>query len=305
VILAVGSLIVFLIIANIGKVDLFTPVGPGDQLEELSGTQEVVSSEPPNYLTQPIEKEFTYVLRGTTGQIEFTLYKGLNEYLARKPRTYYCPPDCSQEEIERKMVFEPAQAKELDKLVELIQEETEVKDDQARIAISLVQKIPYDWDSLNTELDLIQAGYVLTKYPYQVLYDNAGVCGEKSKLMAYLLKELGYEVILMDYKAIEHQAVGLKCPTEYSVNGNGYCFIEASAPSIITDTQGDYIGRGALPATPTSTLKISGGTSFDSVKEEYDDAQEWNKLLGMGTMLPRLQYNRWRALVTKYGIEPS
>ena len=56
------------------------------------------------------------------------------------------------------------------------------KDEQLRIAVSLVQNIPYDWDNYYTG--------ELGKYPYEVLYQNKGVCGEKSQLIIFLLREV-------------------------------------------------------------------------------------------------------------------
>ena len=246
------------------------------------------------YLTGSADHNFGYLLSGEKGEVGITLYGGLNNYLAGKPRTYYCPPDCSQEQMELKQVFEEQQADELDRLVEAIQSKTDVKDDQARIAISLVQQIPYDWQGF-------ESGNLTGRYPYEVLFDNKGVCGEKAKLMAYLLKGLGYGVVLMDY-GTDHQVVGVKCPTEYSLNETGYCFVEAAAPAIPTDSKGDYVGLGALPEEPTSVIEVSEGASFESIGKEYKDAQDWNRIQGMGEVLPQGTWMLWNKLVKEYGI---
>jgi len=37
-----------------------------------------------------------------------------------------------------------------------------------------------------------------------VLYEDKGVCGEKSLLLAYLLRELGYGVVLFEFKPENH-----------------------------------------------------------------------------------------------------
>ncbi len=245
------------------------------------------------YITNPVEKEFEYVVDGKLDKINFELYGGINDYLAGKPKFYYCPPDCSQEDFELKVISEPQQSEQLDKLVELIQSKESESDEQARIAISLVQKIDYDWGALET-------GTLTGRYPYEVLFDERGVCGEKAKLLAYLLKEIGYGVVLFNYS--DHQAVGVKCPKQYSLNGSGYCFIETTRPTIPTNDKENYVLSGPL-GNPTSITLVNEGDSFESIKKEYEDAKEWNKIREMGFVLSQTQYNRWTSLVNKYGIE--
>ena len=250
------------------------------------------------YLMGAEEKEFEYLLHGKKDKISFVVYRKLDSYFSEKPNEYYCPPDCSQDDIEFKIINEDQQSKELDKLIELIQNKTDKKDDAARVAISLVQKIPYDWDGL--------WGTPAGRHPYEVLYDNEGICGEKSKLLAYLLRGLGYGVNLINYP--DHQAVGVKCPKEYSLNDTGYCFIESTRPTILTDAEGEYVTVGKL-GNPESTLKISEGASFESIEEEYEDAKEWNRINEIsersGGVLSGPNYNLWNKLVHKYGIELS
>ena len=61
-------------------------------------------------------------------------------------------------------------------LVDAIREKTDDPDDQVRIAVSLVQQIPYDQEMLDK-------GTLEIRYPYQTLLDNKGVCCEKSVLL--------------------------------------------------------------------------------------------------------------------------
>jgi hypothetical protein len=181
-------------------------------------------------------------------------------------------------------------------LVEEIQNITSNKDDQARIAISLVQNINYDWDGF-------KSGNTNGKYPYEVLYTCCGVCSEKSELLAYLLRGLGYEVVIFRFETESHDAVGIKCPQQYSYKDTGYCFVESTSPTIITDSSGDYVGVGKLTTTP-EILKICDGNSFEGVSEEYNDAVTWNSI-GNGKVLDEHNYNRWLSLVNKYGIKTT
>lgn len=101
-------------------------------------------------------------------------------------------------------------------------------------------------------------------------------------------------------------AVGIKCPSQYSYRNSGYCFIEATVPSIITYAEGDYVGVGKLSSTP-DIISISDGKSFDSASEEYNDAQEWNRIDKLsessGRYLDSHNYQEWQKLVNKYRIE--
>jgi len=195
----------------------------------------------------------------------------------------------------------------LDPLIIEIQNLTSNKDDQARIAVSLVQNLDYDWDAF-------EAGNVQGKYPYEVLYTGSGVCSEKTKLLVYLLRGLGYGVSIFRFDETEnftgHDALGLACPQQYSYENTGYCFVETTTPSIITDSSGDYYSTGnnssiaKLPKTPR-ILKICDGSSFGSVDIEYSDAIEYNRLMNKGKVLSSGDYYRWKSLATKYGIKFS
>ncbi|HEC92770.1 MAG TPA: NUDIX domain-containing protein [Candidatus Atribacteria bacterium] len=254
--------------------------------------------------TNPKNITLKYVLRGETNHIRFTVYGGVNEYLRNLPRSisyYEGEPEPTTKDFVMKYLNDEIQRDYLIGLVEKIKEETNNKDDQARIAISLVQQIPYDWEGF-------KSGNLKGRYPYEVIYDNKGVCGEKSRLLAFLLRELGFDVIIFKFELENHMAVGIKCPAQYSYKNTGYCFIETARPTIITDYQEEYVGVGKLTSTP-EIIHISGGISFNSVSEEYKDAQEWiriNKLSeSSGGYLDQYNYDRWLSLVNKYGIEIS
>ncbi len=249
------------------------------------------------FLIGPKEQTLNYVFRGTTSTIKFTVYAGLNDYLAELSRYYYCDPECpSDADLELKFINDDKQKEYLIELVNVIKSKMDIKDNQARIAISLVQKIPYD----NVIANLYE------RYPYEVIYDNAGVCGEKSKLLAFILRELGYGVVLFSFEEENHMSVGIECPMQYSYKSTGFCFIETSVPSIATDTRGDYVDVGRLTSMP-NIITVSDGISFESVSEEYHDAQEWNNIYeiseSLGGFLDPYNYNRWTYLVNKYGIE--
>jgi len=274
-----------------------------------------------NYETGGSTDIFNYILRGKTGLISTTLYQGVSNQQQSVAKPAICirylsdPAPCTQEEIRLyylKYLDEPTQENGLNELIEQIKLKTSNRDDQARIAISLVQNIPYDYANLNSTTRTKS-----TKYPYQVLYENHGLCGEKSLLLAYLLRELGYGVVLFEFNSENHMAVGVQSPIQYSYLNSGFAFIESTSPTIITDSQGDYVGVGKLTSTP-HIIRISNGSSMTSISEEYNDArtfyQVYNQITQIhdtyGNVLNQYQYsrwllldNQWKSLVRKYGIK--
>lgn len=258
------------------------------------------------YKTDPKIVNYEYILRGNRGQISYTVYGGLNDHLKRLPRTitYYYDKPKEIDFINRDLNDED-QKQLLDPLVTEIQSITSNKDDQARIAISLVQNLDYDWDAFIS-------GNIEGKYPYEVLYTGSGVCSEKTKLLAYLLRSLGYGVSIFRFDEsgdfIGHDAIGLACPQQYSYENTGYCFVESTTPTIITYSSADYYISSTsftkLPAAPR-LLKICDGNSFDSVAAEYSDAMEYNRLTHAGDILNKVDYGKWGQLVNKYGIKTS
>jgi hypothetical protein len=250
-------------------------------------------------MTGPESVSFSYMLKGKEYDFDYTLYKGVNDYLASLPRSisYYTTPPTTKDFILRDL-NQDQQSYFLTDFANSIKNITDDKDDQVRIAISIVQNIPYDWSSLYA---IFNSG----KFPYEVLYTNTGVCGEKSNLLVYLIRELGYGVVVFEFESDSHRAVGIKCPNEYSYKNTGFCFVESTTPTIITDSEGEYVGVGKLSSY--EIIEIADGLSFDSVSEEYNDAQEFNRLNDLadssGGILSQYNYNKWWSLVNKYGIE--
>ncbi len=233
-----------------------------------------------------------YVLRGKRGQFNFTVYEGFNDYF------YDSPLEGSYYAQEEEYVTNEQQRELLTPLVDRVKQITSNKDDQARIIISFVQEIPYDI------LTYIH-DYSGRKYPYEVLYTMKGVCGEKSKLGAVLLKELGFSVALLSFPGIEHQTLGIKCDPIYSFNNTGYCFVEMTERSIITYDQYAYNDEGSTVFDSNLEIPYStGGDSFETVKEEYEDVKELLRIISTADVyiLERDEWGKYKDMVYKYGL---
>jgi hypothetical protein len=229
------------------------------------------------YQDEPKQITLNYILKGEEGSIDFVVYKKLSDYLSDLPRYI----DSGEGEItlldfKLKSLNEEQQRELLLPLVVEIENLAKNKDDQARIAVSIVQNIPFGSSNKTARYGSINLEYY--RYPYEVLYDSQGVCGEKSALLTFLLRELGYGSAFFYYNQENHEAVGIKCSVKKSLNNSGYCFIETTGPSIITDSETEYFSFGQLSSTP-EIIPIDGDLSFGETNfYEYYDARDLNKI---------------------------
>ncbi|PKG32124.1 hypothetical protein [Methanoregula sp.] len=255
-----------------------------------------------------VSRTYPYVLRGENGTIRLDLDPGLYNRLAAGAPPSVCPAPasgadpCPDEEIARfyqELIVRPEERPYISALVQQIQEKTDVRDDQARIAISLVQQIPYRYNQSYAQ------GSGNLRSPSMVLYDQSGICDEKSVLLTSLLEELGYGVVLFSFPDQQHTAVGIRSPPAFSWNNTGYAFVETTFPAIVTDDKGEYGGGGTLTGPPV-IIPIADGGSFDSVGTEYADALTFIRLRDLvrtsGDRLTGEDRTEAEALCRKYGM---
>ena len=230
-----------------------------------------------NLATNPKEVSFYYTLNGEQGRIDFMMYQGVYDYLYTLKRSISYEPGeiSSRAHFKLNSINEESQKYFLTPLVVEIQNAAKTKEDQARIAISLVQNI--DFGNSDASINFGGSSINYFRYPYQVLYEKEGVCGEKVELLAFLLRELGYGVSFFYFQEENHEALGIKCPVRESVGNSGYCFIETTGPSIITESEITYVGYGKLESTPEIFL-LSDGLSLPKGIEEYKDAKRMDKI---------------------------
>jgi len=258
-----------------------------------------------SYHTNPKEITLKYILDGETREINFSVYEGMNNYVSALPKSiiYHDNETPSRLDFKLKKIGEVTQKEFLLPLVVEIQNLEKNRDGQARIAISIVQNIPFG-ESNKTTFLYKDHNISYSRYPYEVLYDNEGICGEKSELLAFLLKELGYGVVLFYHQAENHESVGIKCPVKHSLNETGYCFIETTGSSIITNSQNEYVGEIKLSSEP-EILVISDGESLGEVYE-YKDAKKLvriNEIIEKKGKISLFRYLQLKKLKKKYGLD--
>ena len=125
-----------------------------------------------------IPQQFNYTLRGQTDTISIPVYSDAFLHyscIANTTRGNYSA-------IYKNYIDDPELKQYLEPLVSDIKTRSSDPDDQARIAISLVQQIPYDLDAADA---LEKANYQSTiPHPYETLYHNKGICEDKAILLA-------------------------------------------------------------------------------------------------------------------------
>ncbi len=241
------------------------------------------------YKTSPLSHAYPYYSNGQRS-ISFTTYGGLAEYFSKEDHSYRYDPE---KEVFLELLENKYQDEYLAPLLNSIKSASGTSDGQAKVAISLVQHIPYNWDKF----------YGITMdwyYPYETLHNNKGVCADKSLLMAYLLNKLGYDTVLFEFS--DHMAVGVKCDPSYDFYDTGYAFIETTRPTIITFIPDTYLGGFQVTSNP-NIIHLNGGNKRLDVSSEYTDAAEYKNLLSMGTVLDQYHYQRWLSLSTKYDLQ--
>lgn len=259
-----------------------------------------------DYKTGEKEIILKYILDGEEYFLDFFVYEGVSDYLSESSQSiiYREGEISSRADFKLNKINDEVQREFLLPLVVEIQNIAPGnKDDQARIAISLVQNIRF-----GSSNDVVRFGgseFNYSRYPYQVLYDQEGICGEKTELLAFLLRELGYGTSLFYYNAENHEAFGIKCPMDKSYLNSGYCFVETTGPSVITDDEISYVGVGKLDSVPEIFL-ISDGESFGSEDfYEKSDARTLQKVRSSIEKNGKLNFfmsRKYEKLKGKYGL---
>jgi len=257
-----------------------------------------------SYQTEPKEISLRYILRGEDYYIPFVVYGGFANYIFRVPRSirYSSGENSSRVDFKLKAINEEEQRKFLMPLVIKIQNTTNNKEDQARIAISIVQNIPFGASNKTSTFGNYEVNY--SRYPYEVLYDMQGICGEKTDLLAFLLREIGYGTAFFYYPSYNHEALGIKCPVKESLMESEYCFVETTGPSILTDNMMSYVGMGKLYSNPEFYF-IADGISLEDDIYEYSDADKLIRIrerIEEGRRINIFKHKEYEKLFEKYGL---
>lgn len=259
------------------------------------------------YEKNPKEVSFNYTLRGNNSEINLKVYEKVKNYTKDISRemTFDSDENYSLRNFKVKAINDSIQNFYLTPLVIKIQNLfPNNKKDQIRTAVSLVQNIPYEASKEKSSSTFFKDKVNHSRYPYEVVYENKGICGEKSQLLVFLLKEFGYETAIFSFPDYNHEAVGVKCPSKYSFKDTGFCLIETTRPSIISSKFFLFEEFGKTETSP-EVYKISSGISLPKEMYDYDDAESFDKIqesIQKDGMLSSNEKNKLEKLRKKYGL---
>lgn len=222
-------------------------------------------------LENPKETEFQWEYNGKNYKLSETFYASLYNFYANSPKTYSYQGEISTEWEKDYYAMFLTHTKSDDSIsllaTDLQNLGTEKKlnpDQMVELTLAFVQAIPYD----HLRAEQILSGSGVTNYPYETLFENKGVCSDKSFLLANLLSKMGYGTALLTYDDEQHMAVGIGCPAEFSSYDSGYCYAETTSSGfrIGMIPEIDSKEGSALPLEKKSYSQNSELSQFDAKK---------------------------------------
>lgn len=171
--------------------------------------------------------EFPYYLNGEKKILEYPVYPGVVDYLSKLEYSIESGlGNYSRNDFEESRINEEVQRQFIIPLAVKIFNLGKNSNERLEIARTLVQLIPYKESEKKIDFYGIKAPY--TRYPYEVLYENKGICGEKSQLLYMLLDFLGEDVVLFYFSEENHEGVGIECFFG-RFKETKYCYIETTS----------------------------------------------------------------------------
>lgn len=182
-----------------------------------------------------IKLEWNY--RGERYAIEKTLYGSIYDYYRQKSKDisylFRLPADW-EEKYYAQFLLEPSQDDLITGLTSQLRALAEQHgldpDQTAEMALAMVQSIPYDEAKAKLILSDDNQEGGDPRFAYETIYDNSGVCSDKSILAWQLMRGLGYGVAFFEYEQARHIAIGIECPADLSNYGSSYCYGETTTP---------------------------------------------------------------------------
>ena len=266
------------------------PVQSSPSLAPQSPTPLVTTLSEVDYLRSPKTTSFSYFIEGNRRSLSFTTFGGLSDFFSGKSHSFYYDPDNG---VIMDLLENTVQNEFMLPFIDMIRKRSVTGDDQAKIAISLVQRIPNNGNRyVRTQTDWY--------FPYEILHNNEGSAADKSILLAYLLNELGYETVLFEFPG--HMAVGVKSSSRYSFYDTGYAYIETTRPTIITYEPDAGYGGFSISQNPR-VIHLIGGKKVLDVSTEYSDARRMKQLEQMGGSLNQSYRVELSKISDKYDLD--
>ena len=224
-------------------------------------------------LQDPKEVDFKWNYQKRPYELKMTLYKSVYDFYRSGPKEYSytgeLPANWEEDYYGMFVQQNPVDNTILDLVTNLKNQGAKYRlteDQMVELAVSFVQSIPYD-DARAAKIEN-NSPTEKPNYPYELLYDDKGVCSDKSFLLTAILRQMGYGTSLFEYNEAKHIAVGIQCPIDKSSYSSGFCYTETTQPGhkigIIPDLSAD--SNIALAKTQLSTFDASQNQNQNSIK---------------------------------------
>ena len=196
---------------------------------------------------------YVWDYKGQKYQLAETLYSSIDGYYGDRSKGIFQGLESSSVEKYLELDAKSPETAELAEQISDLAKTRHLNEDQTlELAVAFIQAIPYDEARARTDL-------THPRYPYEVLFENTGICSDKTLLAVSLLRSLGYGTAVFMWDSEQHMSAAVSCPKEYSNYGTGYCIVETTA-----------VGAkiGVVPDLSTSTLKAVGRTTLGSYGQD-------------------------------------
>ncbi len=150
------------------------------------------------------------------------------------------------------------------------------------LVAAFVQSIPYDQAKTDRRTSGLTTKAEDPIYPYEVLYDDKGVCQDKSYLAYAILKQLGFGVSIFYFPDPKdnHMAVGVKCPKDQVNYGSEYCFLETTSVGNKIGMIPDLSSQSRIASAAVPLETTDGSASPDSAYRPLGNVVIQNKVDG-------------------------
>jgi len=283
--------------------------------EEMIQDSNQEKQQPFPSLSQPVDKTFNWEYKGKKYSLDETLYQSAYDYYKSQPKQYsYAESLPANWEDEYYLMFlKSAEGdntiSDLAKKIQDLGKKHNLTDNQiVDLTLGFVQSIPYD-DAKAKDI-LAKKGNIAMRFPYEVLWEQTGVCSDKSLLAYALLKEIGYGVALFAFEQDNHMAVAVQCPQNYSNYASGYCYAETTSTgnkigvvpdfdteknkTVSTEQIPAYNPDQIQPKTqklgPEKIILATQGKQYSGIIQTKNIADQISRLKNdMATLLPEMQ----------------
>ncbi|MGB7787898.1 PEGA domain-containing protein [Methanoregula sp.] len=182
--------------------------------------------------TPVIEKNYTWIANGHEATVTLDIPKDLYDYYKNQPHPTTISPDTFAN-----YAINAKDRQFLHNLVDKLEDSSDFKSYGARRdyrnVAAFVQNIVYQLhtDPVTNQVTTAQNDY--WKYPVETLADGNGDCADTAILTAALLKEMGYDVVIVIFPGNPgHAGTAVACDNcngyYYSLNGNRYYYLETT-----------------------------------------------------------------------------